>query len=174
MRCLGTLQRLAEAGASIGFICVTKGDRGLAFDDGDSRARATQVRTAEMMNVANHFGATYECLGFDDGALYDGSELRRVIIAVLRRSRAELIFTHWRSDYNADHEVTSRAVTDASLFTNLGSFEPDVPALTNVPRIFYVNPGDGYGFDGTHFVALSAEHVRRKAQLIRMITARWM
>jgi LmbE family N-acetylglucosaminyl deacetylase len=168
MRCLGALQRLAEVGASIGFICVTKGDRGLAFDHGDSRARAAQVRTAEMTDVANQLGATYECLGFDDGALYDSPELRQLIIAALRRSSAELIFTHWSSDYNPDHVVTSRSVTDAALFTNLGSFEPDVPALENVPRIFYVNPGEGYGFDGTHFVALSAEHVRRKAELIRL------
>jgi N-acetylglucosamine malate deacetylase 1 len=167
MRCLGTLQRLAEAGATIGFVCVTNGNRGLAFAEGDSRERAARVRDAEMRSVAAFFDAEYECLGFDDGALYDGPELRRRLIVALRRLGAELVFTHWTSDYNPDHVVTAKAVTDAALFTSLPSFEPGAAPLDQVPRVFHVDPGDGYGFTATHFVALSDRHAERKAELIR-------
>jgi LmbE family N-acetylglucosaminyl deacetylase len=167
MRCLGTLLRLAEADAMISFVCVTNGDRGLAFDEGDSRERAARVRDGEMRSVAEHFDARYECLGYGDGTLYESAELRGKLIDVLRRLGAELVFTHWTTEYNPDHVVTAKAVTDAALFTNLGSFEPGTPPLAQVPRIYYVNPGDGYGFEATHFVALSDEHVQRKVELIR-------
>jgi LmbE family N-acetylglucosaminyl deacetylase len=173
MRCLGTLQRLAEAGHSISFVCVTNGNKGLAFEQAgssgqrDNSERAAQVREAEMRTVAGHFGGSYESLGYDDGVLFDGPELRNELIAVLRRLDAELVFTHWTSEYNDDHVVTAKAVTDAALFTNLPSFVPQTPPLASVPRIFYVNPGDGYGFEATHFVALSDLHVQRKAELIR-------
>lgn len=168
MRCLGTLQRLAEGGATIGFVCVTNGNGGLAFAEGDSRERAARVREAEMRSVAARFDAAYECLGYDDGALQDGPELRRRLIATLRRLGAELVFTHWTRDYNPDHVATASAVTDAALFTALPSFEPDSPALERVPRVVHCDPGDGYGFEATHFVELSARHAERKAELIRL------
>jgi LmbE family N-acetylglucosaminyl deacetylase len=168
MRCLGTLQRLSERGAAISFVCVTNGDKGLSFEHGDSRDLAAKTRAAEMQAVADRFGGSYECLGYEDSALYPGPRLRSQLIQVLRRTEAELVFTHWTTEYNSDHVVTAQAVTDAALFTNLSSIEPTVPALPNVPRIFYVNPGDGYGFESTHFVELSEEHVRRKAELIRL------
>jgi N-acetylglucosamine malate deacetylase 1 len=168
MRCLGTLQRLAESGASINFVCVTNGDKGLAFEEGDCRQLAAQTRAAEMQSVVDEFGGDYRCLGYEDGALFPGPDLRQQLIQVLRRMEAEVVFTHWTSEYNSDHVVTAHAVTDAALYTNLPSIDPTTPALASVPRIFYVNPGDGYGFESTHFVELSEQHVRRKAELIRL------
>jgi N-acetylglucosamine malate deacetylase 1 len=167
MRCLGTLQRLAEDGARISFVCVTNGNKGLAFEGDSSAERAARVRETEMRSVTEYFGASYVCLDYDDGALFEGLELRRKLIVALRQLAAELILTHWTSEYNDDHVVTGKAVTDAALFTNLASFEPQSAPLPRVPRIFYVNPGEGYGFEATHFVALSGQHARRKAELIR-------
>jgi N-acetylglucosamine malate deacetylase 1 len=167
MRCLGTLLRLFEAGARVSFVCVTNGNKGLAFDGADGAERAAGVREAEMRSVAEYFGAQYRCLGYDDGALFDGLGVRERLIVALRELSADVVMTHWTSDYNPDHVVTAKVVTDAAVFTNLSSFVPHVPPLPAVPRIFYVNPGEGYGFEGTHFVALSGEHARRKAELIR-------
>lgn len=171
MRCLGTLLRLAESGASIAFVCVSNGDRGLAFAEADARSRAAEVRDQEMRAVAAEFGGAYACLNYPDSGVYDTPQLRAQLITALRRMNAELVFTHWVNDYNPDHVATARAITDAALFTNLPSFEPDVPALSAVPRIFYTNPGDGYAFEGTHFVALSPDHQRLKTELIRRHTS---
>jgi LmbE family N-acetylglucosaminyl deacetylase len=168
MRCLGTLLRLAERGAKISFLCVTNGNKGLPFDEKATPERAAQVRETEMRSVAAAFGAQYRCLGYDDGALFESLELRKKLITALCELKADLIITHWTSEYNDDHVVTGKAVTDAALFTNLASFVPDAEPLARVPRIFYVNPGDGYGFEATHFVALSAGHAARKAELIRL------
>ncbi|WP_239309393.1 MULTISPECIES: PIG-L deacetylase family protein [unclassified Frankia] len=167
MRCLGTLQRFRETGHEISFVCVTQGDKGLAFDPSADRGLAASVRDAEMRSVAASFAADYRCLGREDGFLYDDAALRRDLIRTLREQRAELVFTHWTSDYNSDHVVTARAVLDAALFTSLSSFEPASPPLERVPRIFHVHPGDGYGFEATHFVQLTPAHVTVKAELIR-------
>ena len=168
MRCLGTLLRLHEAGHGIGFICTTNGDKGLSFDGSAGRKIAAGVREREMRAVAGHFDGEYVCLGREDGFLRDDAALRGELIAALRRTRADIVITHWTRDYNDDHVVTAKAVTDAALFASISSFEPDMAALPATPRIFYVNPGDGYGFEGTHFVELTSQHADRKAGLIRL------
>ncbi len=168
MRCLGTLLRLRERGHEVAFVAVTGGDKGLPFADPEDQHRAVAVRDAEMRNVAAAFDATYLCLGREDGFLYDDDALRRDLIAALRSVDADVLFTHWTADYNNDHVVTAKAVTDAALFTNLASFEPQIPAVENVPRIWYVDTGAGYGFEATHFVELAERHMTRKSELVRL------
>ncbi|GAA4927531.1 LmbE family N-acetylglucosaminyl deacetylase [Nonomuraea thailandensis] len=164
MRCLGTLLRLRDAGCRIVFVCITRGDKGLPFDP---LADAVRVREREMLAVADAFAAEYVCLGREDGFAEDNASLRRDLIRTLRRMRAELIFTHWTADYNDDHVVTAKAVTDAALFAAIASVEPHVSPLPRAPRIFYTHPGDGYGFEATHFVRLSPVHHATKSELIR-------
>ncbi|SDS32268.1 PIG-L deacetylase family protein [Actinopolymorpha singaporensis] len=167
MRCLGTLLRLHEQGHEIAFVTLTGGDKGLPFSGPDSHERAVAVREVEIRHVAKAFDASYLCLGREDGFLYDDEPLRHDLIAALRTVDPEVVFTHWTNDYNADHVVTAKAVVDTALWTNLGSFEPHVPANDHVPRIYHVDTGAGYGFEATHFVELTADHVARKAELIR-------
>ncbi|WP_328991661.1 PIG-L family deacetylase [Kribbella sp. NBC_01245] len=180
MRCLGTLLRLREAGHEIAFVTVTKGDKGLPYV---LEADAVGVRDEEMRSVAAAFDAEYVCLGREDGYTYDDPGLRRDLLAAIRSTRADVLITHWTTDYNADHVVTAKAVTDAALFANLASFPTDpttafataasaeiamdAAPLGAVPRIWYVDPGAGYGFEATHFVELSPGHASRKAELIR-------
>lgn len=168
MRCLGTLLRLREQGHVVAFIVVTAGDKGLPFADRADQHRAATVREAEMRKVAAAFDAAYVCLGREDGFVYDDARLRRDMIAALRSVRPDVVFTHWTTEYNDDHQVTAKAVTDAALFTNLASFEPQAPEIEDVPRIWYVDPGPGYGFEATHFVELADHHAHRKADLIRL------
>jgi LmbE family N-acetylglucosaminyl deacetylase len=167
MRCLGTLLRLREAGHTLAFVCLTRGDKGLAFNpdvDGDI---AAAVREEEMRSVAAELDAEYRCLGREDGFLVEDAALRRDLVVTLRELNAEVVFTHWTTDYNSDHVVTAKAATDAALFTTIASIEPGTPALARVPRIFYVHPGEGYGFEATHFVALMPAHHAAKTRLIR-------
>lgn len=168
MTCLGTLLRLHEAGHQLVFITVTPGDKGLPFDDASAQRSATDIRAAEMQQVAARLDADYYCLSGEDGFTYDHAELRAEMINTLRRTGADVIFTHWTSDYNADHVVTAKLVTDACLFTTLGSFAPGEPPLENVPRIFHVDPGAGYDFEATHFVELSEDLTRHKSEIIRL------
>lgn len=168
MRCLGALLRLKAEGHSLAMVCVSNGNKGLAFGDEDDQARAASVRDQEMRAVAHELGAEYRCLDRDDGSVWEDASLRRDLIVVLRELEAELIFTHWTNDYNSDHVVTANAVVNAALFVNLPSFEPSSVALERVPAIFHTNPGDGYGFEATHFVELDDGVAIEKARLIRL------
>lgn len=174
MRCLGTLLRLRAAGHTIAMVCVSNGNKGLAFGDEDDQSRAAAVRDAEMRSVAREIDAEYRCLDRDDGSVWEDAALRRDLIVVLRELGAELIFTHWTDDYNPDHIVTASAVVNAALFVNLPSFEPSARALERVPAIFHVNPGEGYGFEGTHFVELNDELADEKSRLIRLHTSQML
>jgi LmbE family N-acetylglucosaminyl deacetylase len=168
MRCLGTLLRLRQAGHSIAMVCVSDGGKGLAFGDDDELSRAAAVRDTEMRSVAARLGAEYRCLAREDGFTQNDAALRRELIAVLRELGADLIFTHWVEDYNPDHVATAQSVVDAALFVNLPSFEPGSTALPRTPAIFHTNPGDGYGFEATHFVQLDDGVAQEKAELIRL------
>jgi LmbE family N-acetylglucosaminyl deacetylase len=166
MRCLGTLLRLREAGHDIAFICVSDGGGGLPFtDDGGD---AATVRDTEMRAVAAALDAEYFCLGRPDGAVFEDDSLRSDLIRTLRAVNADVVFTHWTSDYNPDHTTTASVVVNAALFTSLGSFAPGTTPTDHVPAIFHVHPGDGYGFEATHFVELDAATSARKAELIRL------
>lgn len=167
LQCLGTLLRMRERGDSISIVCTSSGNKGLPFS-GAGPEEAARTRDAEIRAVAAELGAEYRCLGREDGMVWEGEALRRELIAVLRELRAELVFTHWVEDYNSDHVVTARAVVNAALWTNLESFEPHVPPLSRVPGIFHVDPGPGYGFEGTHFVELDERVAEEKARIGRL------
>jgi N-acetylglucosamine malate deacetylase 1 len=167
LQCLGTLLRMRERGDSVALVCTSSGNKGLPFSSTDTAAAAA-VRDAEIPSVAAELDADYRCLGREDGMVREDEELRRELIAVLRELGAELVFTHWTSDYNSDHVETARAVVNAALWTNLESFEPHVPALAHVPAIFHTNPGAGYGFEPTHFVELDERLAAEKARIGRL------
>lgn len=167
MRCLGTLIRLHEEGRRIAFVTVSGGDKGQPFG-GATREETVAVRDAEMRRVAATLDAGYRRLGHEDGFVGDDVALRRELIAALREFGAETVFTHWTHDYNPDHVITARETVAAALLAGLPSFEPQTPALVAAPRIWHTHPGDGYGFEPTHFVELSAPHAALKAHVIRM------
>jgi LmbE family N-acetylglucosaminyl deacetylase len=168
MGCLGTLVKYRKRGDAIVFVCVTNGNKGMSFRPDIPLSQAAEIRRAEMRHVAEELGADYRCLEREDGFVEDDRQLRVDMIEVLRDVSADLVFTHWTSDYNRDHVVTARVVTDAALFSGIPSFSTSSASLDRPPAIYYMDPGDGYGFDGTSFVELDDVTVNRKAELIRL------
>lgn len=169
MTCLGTLLRLKrERDASITLIATTNGDKGASWDPDRPLAEVAQERDREMRAVAAALNADYVCLGEPDEFLLDGPEVRLALIESLRAARPDLVFTHFTSEYNEDHVVTARLTCHAALMTEIASVRTASPALARAPAIFHTDPGDGYGFDGTHFVVLSHEIAEEKARIIRL------
>jgi hypothetical protein len=121
-----------------------------------------------MRAVAGALGADYVCLGAEDEFLYDTQEMRLRLMDALRAAEAELIFTHWVRDYNLDHTTTSRLVFQMSMNSIIASMKTEHPALSVTPKIFYWDVGDGFGFEGTHFVELPEELVREKVRILRL------
>jgi LmbE family N-acetylglucosaminyl deacetylase len=166
---LGTLLKYKRRGAHrITLICTTNGDKGLSFSPEIPYGEAAAIRDREMRAVAAELGAEYVCLGAEDEFLYDTKEMRLALIDALRAAQAELIFTHWVRDYNLDHVMTSRLVFQASMNSIIASMATAHPALKVTPKIFYWDVGDGFGFEGTHFVELAEELALEKARILRL------
>lgn len=168
MGCLGTLLRCRRRGDRISFITATNGDKGMSDEPDFPHVECARIRDGEMRAVAAAFDGQYRCLGESDEALYDTWETRLKMIEAIRASRAELVFTHFTSDYNLDHTVTSELVFQATLLSQIASVRTESPALSGVPRIFYMDPGPGHGFEATHFVAIDEPDVTRALDILRL------
>lgn len=159
MSCLGTLLRCRARGDALHLIYTTNGDKGMSDDPSVPLAECARIREGEMREVARALGADGVCLGAPDEALYDTWENRVKLIEALRRAKADLAFTHYTQDYNLDHTATSALVFQAALLAQIASVRTESPPLPRVPPIFYVDPGPGYGFEATHFVAIDSAAV---------------
>ena len=166
---LGTLLKYRTLGGHrIHLICTTNGDKGMSFSPEIPLAEAAKIRDREMRDVAAALGARYICLGASDEFLYDTEEMRMKLIDTLRECEADLIFTHWLNDYNLDHTMTSTLVFQCSMNSIISSMQSAHPALKVTPKVFYWDVGDGFDFEGTHFVALDEETIQEKARIIRL------
>jgi LmbE family N-acetylglucosaminyl deacetylase len=166
---LGTLLKYRKQGGHrISLICTTNGDKGMSFSPEIPLGKAAEIRDREMTDVAAALGARYICLGASDEFLYDTELMRMRLINALRECEADLIFTHWPNDYNLDHNTTSTLVFQCSMNSIISSMQSAHAALKVTPKVFYWDVGDGFGFEGTHFVALDEETVREKARIIRL------
>jgi LmbE family N-acetylglucosaminyl deacetylase len=166
---LGTLLKYKrQGGHRITLICTTNGDKGMSFSPQIPYPEAAAIRDREMRAVASALGADYVCLGAEDEFLFDTKEMRLRLIDALRSAQTDLIFTHWVKDYNLDHTTTSRLVFQASMNSIIASMATEHPALKTTPKVFYWDVGEGFGFEGTHFVELSEELVKEKVRIIRL------
>jgi hypothetical protein len=59
-------------------------------------------------------------------------------------------------------------VFQMSMNSIIASMKTEHPALSVTPKIFYWDVGDGFGFEGTHFVELPEELVREKVRILRL------
>lgn len=166
MSCLCTFLKYRAAGHSLSFICVTNGDKGISDDPTVPWADASEIRDREMRKVARAFEAEYLCLNEPDEALTDTWDVRVKLIEAIRITKPELIFTHFHHDYNMDHVVTSQLVFQAALLSTVFSIQTESDVLKEVPRIYYVDPGPGFGFEGTHFVECDEGIVRRAMRIL--------
>ena len=66
-----------------------------------------EIRHGEAREAARRAGAELIWLGFDDEFLLDSVETRHAFIEAFRIARPDVIFCHWREDYNPT--IPSRA-----------------------------------------------------------------
>ena len=105
--------------------------------------------------------------------MYDSKAVRLKLIDALRACRADLIFTDWIDEYNADHTITAQLVLQCAMLTMVASIKTEHPALAATPKIFHCDPGAGFagaglGFEGTHFVELNEAIVDEKVRVINL------
>jgi LmbE family N-acetylglucosaminyl deacetylase len=165
MRCLGTMLSCQARGDRLAFVTLTDGSKGFVQRPSIERAEAAAIRHAEMSALAADAGADYFSLGEPDEFLYDTLDVRMRLIEAIRRSSADLIFTHFEQDYNLDHITTSALVRHCAMQSCLPVLPTESPPLAAHPAIFMVEPHGPFVFSASHYVDISA-HFERKVQLL--------
>lgn len=167
MRCLGTMLKCRERGDSLQFISLTDGSSGVLRKPYPPRKVAAAVRRVEMNRLVRAAGATYQCLGERDAFLYDTPAVRMKLLDAIRRTRADVIFTHSPDDYNQDHVTTHHLVRHCCMLASLPLLPTKAPFLKAPPAIFCVEPHGPIGFMPTHFVDITRQEAE-KVRLLRM------
>ncbi|MBA2445941.1 MAG: PIG-L family deacetylase [Nocardioidaceae bacterium] len=112
------IARWTGQGKTIGYVMVSSGEAGI---DALAPEAARRVREAEQIESARIVGVdTVEFLGFPDGVIEYGVQLRAAIAREVRRFQPDIAITgNFRDSWGgvslnqADHIATGRAVLDA-------------------------------------------------------------
>lgn len=155
MRCLGTMLKCRARGDKLFFITLTDGSKGFVQNPTISREEAAEIRDTEMRSLAAAVGAEYINLREPDEFLYDTPELRMRLIEAIRKTGADLIFTHYSEDYNLDHTTTNSLVRHCAMQSCLPVLPTQSPPLPQHPAIFMVEPHGPFVFPASHFVDIS-------------------
>ena len=146
--CGGLIAALGAAGATIGYVLLTSGDKGSPDPDADPLALAA-VREAEQLAAAAVLGvADVTFLRYRDGEVADDGPTREAVAAQLRRFRPDLLiaFDPWHAyTFHNDHRQAGFVALAAAR------------ALAR--------PGPARGADGALVAAVSPGHATREAWL---------
>lgn len=114
--CGGTMLRLADAGLRLGVVDLTAGERG---SRGDAATRAAEAaRAAVQMQLA-----VREALAYPDTELAPSMELRKSIVAAIRRHRPRIVLAPMPHDLHPDHAAAGAAVRDAVYPAGMRNFD---------------------------------------------------
>ena len=129
------------------------------------------IRTEEARKAAELIGATYHCLGENDGYIvYDKASIRKSM-DMFRMIAPSLVFTHPRLDYMMDHEMTSLLARAATFLYAAPNATP-VPLRdgSRIPHLYYCDPPEGIDHSGsrikpTTYVDIS-DQLDKKTQML--------
>jgi LmbE family N-acetylglucosaminyl deacetylase len=134
--CSGTLALLSNLGYRIKIIALTNGNLG---GIGTSKKNTAQIRKKEAMMSAGMIGAEYDCIGADDGFLFDSKAVRSRVIEAIRKAGAGIILTHLPNDYHSDHRATSNITEISAMLVTLPNAGRSKP-LDSTPLLYHTSP----------------------------------
>ena len=164
--CLGTMIRMKQRGDSLAFICLTDGSGGMVHCPEMQRDEAAAVRRKEMSALAQALDAPYICLDIQDEYLYDTPAVRDALIGALRMAQADVVFTHYKEDYNLDHMTVNALVRQCAMQAAFPMVKTEAAPLPAPPAVFQIDPSNGFGFEPTHYVDIS-DAIEEKRRLSR-------
>jgi LmbE family N-acetylglucosaminyl deacetylase len=112
----GTIAKMCDLGWEVTLAIATSGDKGTR-DESLRRQELAAIREAEQRAAGNVLGlSTCIFMGYPDGFLEEGPELRGHVVRLIRTLRPDVIVTWdgFRAGFNhTDHRVVGRVVRDA-------------------------------------------------------------
>jgi LmbE family N-acetylglucosaminyl deacetylase len=130
----GTIALWRKAGFAVTIVSMTNGNKGHFRQKGKELA---DRRRLESKTSAALTGSKSVVFNVPDGELEPTLALRRKVVSLIRKSKADLVITHRPNDYHPDHRYTSQVVQDAAYMVTVPHFVPSVPALRTNPTFMY-------------------------------------
>lgn len=150
--CGGTLAKYAKLGHKVFTATATNGNVGSATLPMDEIAK---IRKEEARRAAALIGAEYICLDYDDEMFFEDREARIKFIDLVRYCKADVILTHSPKDYNPDHELTSKIITDIPVMIPIAKIKTKNKPYDKIPIIAYFEPVHSLGFNPTEYVDIT-------------------
>ena len=150
--CGGTLAKYAKQGHKVFTATATNGNVGSATLPMDEIAA---IRKEEARRAAALIGAEYVCLDYDDEMFFEDRAARIAFIDLVRCCKADIILTHNPTDYNPDHELTSKIVRDIAVMIPIAKIPTKNPPCDKIPLLFYFETVHGLGFEPTEYVDIT-------------------
>ena len=85
-------------------------------------------------------------LGFDDEFLIDSLETRHAFIEAFRLARPDVIFCHWREDYNPDHSISGMIVDECAHMGTVPNIKTNSPPTDGIPHVYFMDTPAGVNF----------------------------
>lgn len=152
--CGGTLAKYVKFGHKVFTATATNGNIGSATLPKEEIAA---IRKQEARRAAAIIGAEYICLDYNDEMFFEDESVRYAFINLVRYCKADLILTHNPKDYNPDHMLTSKIVTDIPVMIPIEKIKTKSPACDKIPLVAYFETELGIGFEPTEWVDISEE-----------------
>lgn len=154
--CFGTLAKYVKLGHEVSVCHIASGNMGHVEIMPEELAK---IRAGEAAAAAKVIGAEHYTIGVSD--IHVTAEDNDTIYAlgrIIRKTRPELIITHFEQDYMNDHVQTYLAAFRASFGASIPHF-PCADAGPTVPvgPIYHMDTVAGVGFIPTEYVDITEE-----------------
>jgi LmbE family N-acetylglucosaminyl deacetylase len=101
--CGGTMAKYSDAGHSVTFIYLTRGEAG---DPSKTYSESAALRTKEAESACKILNAKAVFAGQTDGDTILSREKNKEMTELIRAENPDLVFTQWPIDSHPDHQVT--------------------------------------------------------------------
>ena len=160
----GAAMMYRQHGCNVRFVSMTNGDTGHFSMGGGPLARR---RYAEAQAAAAIADIQYDVLDIHNGELEANVATRKLVIQIMRETRADLVLCHRPYDYHPDHRAVGVLVQDAAYTVTVPNVAPLTEPLRRAPVVGYLP--DGFQ-DPTPYVATVAidtdEVIERKIDMV--------
>jgi LmbE family N-acetylglucosaminyl deacetylase len=159
----GTAALYAEQGAQVYFCVATNGNVGSSTLPPDKIAA---LRHQEALSGATIIGAQLIWLDFDDEFLIDARETRLKFIEAFRLARPDVVFCHWREDYNPDHSISGMIVDECISMVTIPNIKTQTSPCKKIPHVYFMDTIAGVNFVPELYVDITRVF-ERKVEMVR-------
>jgi LmbE family N-acetylglucosaminyl deacetylase len=112
----GSVARWTRQGNEVAYVICTNGDKGTS-DRSIAPEELAVIRKKEQLDAATVLGVReVEWLGFPDQGLEDNTELRKMVVRMIRKYKPKVVVTsdpYRRYLWHRDHRIIGQVVVDA-------------------------------------------------------------